>query len=316
MATLGVDHGTRAIRFYLSPSDEFFEIDRKKALKASILKEMEKRIPLGDIELVGLTYSMGDGIDKITDIRRVKNRGVLAERTGEYVGGGTKVYDEIASSGLRTVVIPGLHRGIKALDKRFRALYSHCASAEKVSLSYHAHLETKANDLVVCDVGSNTVTIGVKEGRFFGAIDACLGAMGLQHGPLDLDAIRRIDRGETAANRAFYSAGATKIYPTEDPMEILEPKNESARLALDSLVLSVAMEIAGFAALINPEGIVITGEFGAHENVFSGLKKMLGDFGKVVRIDGSAAAKGSSEIARDVLRGKKDFLGIGVDFEV
>ncbi len=315
MATLGVDHGTRAIRFYVNPNDVFFEIDRKKARKISTLKEIEKRISLDEIELVGLTYSMGDGIDKITDVKKVRDRGVLAEKTGVYVGGGTRVYDEIKAFDLRAVLIPGLHRGIKVLDRRFRALYSHCASAEKVSLSYHAHLETKAKDLVICDIGSNTVTIGIKDGKFFGAIDACLGAIGMHHGALDLEAIRRIDRGVTTANSAFYSSGATKIYPTDDPAKILEPRNKAARLALDSMVLSARMEISGLAAEIKPETIVITGEFGVHKNVFRALKRSFEDSARIVKMNGMAAARGSSEIARDVLRGRRDFLGIGVDFE-
>ncbi|MFQ6105632.1 MAG: methanogenesis marker 12 protein, partial [Candidatus Hydrothermarchaeaceae archaeon] len=53
---------------------------------------------------------MGDGISKITDIRKVKNRGVLAGRTGKYIGTGTRVFDEIKASGMPAVVIPGLHR--------------------------------------------------------------------------------------------------------------------------------------------------------------------------------------------------------------
>lgn len=311
--TLGVDHGTQAVRFCILPAHSssertLFEINRKKLLKVSALGEIERYIPLKKIKLVGLTYSMGDGIDKITDIKKIKNRGVLEEKTGEYIGGGTKVFDDIAASGLRAVVIPGLHRNIKVLDPRFRALYSHCASAEKVSLGYHCYLEAKAENIIISDISSNTVTIGIRDGKFFGAIDACLGAIGILHGPLDLEAIRKIDAGKISANEAFYSSGAVKIY--RDAEGILSPKNSSARLALEALILSAKMEIFSFLGGIEPEAIVITGSAGAHKNVFAKLKKSLEKIAPVFKINGYAAAIGSAEIARDMLLGKKEFLGI------
>ncbi|MFH1773391.1 MAG: methanogenesis marker 12 protein [Methanobacteriota archaeon] len=311
-STLGIDHGTQAVRFCILPERIFFEIDRKKLLKVPVLDEIKKHFPLEKIKLVGLTYSMGDGINKITDIRKVKNRGVQEEKTGEYIGGGTRVFDEIAASRLRAVVIPGLHRGIEILDPRFRALYSHCASAEKVSLSHHCYLEVNkkisVQNLIISDISSNTVTIGIREGKFFGAIDACLGAVGLLHGPLDLEAIRKTDAGKTSANEAFYSSGAAKIY--KNPEGILNPKNSKARLALESLILSAKMEISSFLGEIEPEAIVITGSAGVHKNVFARLKKSLEKIAPVFKINGYAAAIGSAEIARDILLGKREFLGI------
>lgn len=267
------------------------------------MEELRKRVKLEEVELVGVTYSMADGINKITDIRKVKNRGVLAEKTGEYIGGGTKVFDEISASGMPAVAIPGLHRGMKVLDRHFRALYSHCASAEKVSLSYHCYLEVnkrmKAENLIISDVGSNTVTIGIKDGRFFGAIDACLGAIGTEHGPLDMEAIREIDRGKISANRAFYRAGARKI--------------RDKKLALKSMVMSIRMEVSSFLSEIAPEAIVITGSAGASSEIFRRLKP-LKKVARVFRINGYSAAIGSAEIARDVLLGRKDFLGIRSDY--
>ncbi len=305
------------MRFCVLPEKIFFEISRRNAKNISILAEIKKHFAPGKIELVGLTYSMGDAMHTILPIEKVKNRGVLEPKTGEFLGVGTKVFDEIASSGLRAVVIPGLHREIETLDPRFRVLYSHCASADKVSLSYHCYNEVnkkiKAKNLIISDISSNTVTIGIKNKKFFGAIDACLGAIGLQHGALDLEAIRRIDLGYTTANEAFYSAGAVKMYPAKNYSEILEPKNEKAKLALEAMILSVKMEIFGFLSEIKPDAIVITGSAGVHKSIFNALKKTLKKFAPVLKIDGFAAAQGSAEIARDILRGRKDFLGIGVE---
>lgn len=304
------------MRFCILPDNIIFELERNEALNVSVLREIEKHISLDEIKLVGVTYSMGDGIDRITDIKKVKNRGVTEEKVGRYVGGGTKVYDEIAASGLRAVVIPGLHRGIEVLDKRFRALYSHCASAEKVSLSYHIYkrvnMELDASNMIISDISSNTVTVAIKDDRFFGALDACLGAIGLQHGPLDLDTIRRIDKGELTANEAFYSSGATKISGLS-PEEILTDKD--AGLSLEAMILSVKMEICSFLAEIEPDAIVITGSVGVNDRIYQPLKETLRKHAPVFRINGYAAARGSAEIARDILWGRKNFLGIRVDFK-
>lgn len=318
MITLGIDHGTQSIRFCAldGGNKKLFGIGRREVLKKSVLHVIEKYVDLNEIDMVGITYSMGDGIDEIIDIEFVKDRGVLKDTTGEYIGGGTKVFDEIKSLGLRAVVIPGLHRGIEALDARFRALYSHCSGADKVSLSYHAFLEAnkkmKARNIIISDISSNTVTIGIKDGRFFGAIDACLGAIGIFHGPLDLEAIRRIDSMGIKANEVFYSSGATKIFEARDMEEILEPKNEKAKLALEALVLSVKMEIFSFLSEIEPNAFVITGSAGIHYSIFNKLKGVLEAIAPVFNLNRYSAATGSAEIARDILKGKEDFLGMEV----
>jgi putative methanogenesis marker protein 12 len=295
------------------PEEVSFEIPRE-GQPVPVMQEIEKAVALDGLELVGVTYAMGDGISRITDIRRVKNRGVLPGKAGEHKGTGTRVYDEIAASGLRAIVIPGLHRGIRALDPRFRALYSHCASAEKVSLCYDAHLKTGAESLIVTDISSNTVTVGIKNGKFVGAIDACLGAPGLVHGPLDLETLRSIDKGLMGANQAFSRTGVLKITGHRDFGRILNPRGGRDRLALESLVMGVNMEVHSFLGLLEPEVIVVSGWVGVSPQVYKRLKKALADVAPVFRLDGYGAARGSAEIARDVLAGRKDFLGISVDF--
>jgi putative methanogenesis marker protein 12 len=318
MSVLGIDHGTQGVRFCILPENIIFELSRQEVLNVSILKEIDDHFPAGDIELVGLAYSMGDGISKITNIEKVKNMGVLVEKTGKYVGGGTKVYDEIAGSGLKVVVIPGLHRNIEAIDPRFRALYSHMGAADKTSLSYHSYLrvgeDLDAGNIIICDISSNTATIAIKNGQFFGAVDACLGAPGLLHGPLDLEAIRRIDAGEVTANEAFYLSGVNKIAHVEKTKEILESDEKRAELAREALVLAARMEIVSFLGELKPDAFVITGSAGVHKNVFGPLKESLEGTARVFRINSSTAAMGSADIARGVLAGRKDFLGIEVDY--
>jgi putative methanogenesis marker protein 12 len=314
--TLGVDHGTQSIRFCLLEGENrsFFEIGRKRASKGAILNLLEKKDFL-PVELIGMTYSMADTVNSITNINQIQKRGQLKPVTGELVGGGTALFDELQGSGLRTVLISGLHRGIDCLDDRFKLLYSHMASSEKVALGYHAFLEVNKSidtgDILITDISSNTVTIGVKDGKFFGALDACLGAPGLFHGPLDLENIRKIDSGKTTANKAFYSAGISQK-SRQTTGDILLAKTPVEKLALNSLIMAVKMEVEGFSSIINPQSIAIAGSVGVNKLVYGILKSELKHIAPVLKLDKFAAAIGAAEITRDIIKGRKDFLGIGV----
>jgi putative methanogenesis marker protein 12 len=316
--TLGVDHGTETLRFCLLEGQHkrFFEIKREKASQAPVLPLLEKEGFL-DVDLIGLTYSMADGIDVISDLKNVKNRGQLEDITGEFVGSGTRLFDEIALSNKRAVLIPGLHRGTKCLDERFRFLYSHIAASEKVALGYHAFSEVnkkmEAQNIIISDISSNTVTIGIKGARFFGAIDACLGAPGLLHGPLDLGRIRGVDSSQVTANQAFYSSGVSHLSGV-DSKKILDGQSKEANLTLHSLIMAVEMEVMGIASIIQPDAVAIAGSAGVHENIFPTIKENVEKVAPVFKLDGFAAAIGAAEIARDILGGKKNFLGIGVEF--
>jgi len=314
--TLGVDHGTQGIRFCLleKGSKRFYEIGREEASQSSVLKLLEERGFL-DVELIGLTYSMADAIDRITDVRRVDGRGQLATVTGEFVGGGTRLFDEIASSSYPAILIPGLHRGIACLDRRFRMLYSHMAGSDKVALAYHAYLAVnrllRAPELLVSDISSNTVTIAIKDGRFFGAVDACLGAPGLLHGPLDLERIREVDAGGVSANQAFYRGGVAYLAGVSSE-EVLAGRGRSGELGFETLIMAVKMEICGLASLVRPCAIALSGRAGADERLFERLSVELKGLAPVMRLGAYSAALGAAEIARDVLEGRDDFLGIPV----
>ncbi len=316
MSFLGMDHGTGEVRFYVIPDNLGFGIPRRVAASRGVLGELERRVERSRVVLAGVTYGMGDGIDAITPAERVANRGVEPGDAGERTGGGARAYDEVTSR-VRAVVIPGMHRGLGCLDERMRALYSHMASAEKVSIAYDAYLRVRESlggeSFIVTDVSSNTVSVGVEGGRLAGAVDACLGAIGMLHGPLDLEALRRVDRGELTANEAFSRGGAVKICPFSEFEEVLEPRGERARLALRALVLSVEMEIRSLMALVEPEAIVITGSAGVHDSVFLPLRRRLQGIAPVMRVDAYSAARGSAEIARAVHEGRREILGIRVE---
>ena len=205
---IGIDHGTTAIRF--AGGGREFKVTRQDATRF-LYTDLERICPLCNIEGIAVCYSMGDNFSSITSLYRIRNRGVISQDgAGEHIGGGTRVFDEIRRSGLPAVAIPGLHRGSPA-DIRFKA-YSHQASPEKIGIAFQAATDL-GPEVVVSDVSSNTVTLLIKGGRIFGAFDACIFAPGLEHGALDVDAIRRIDRGECGANESFLRAGVRHDAP-------------------------------------------------------------------------------------------------------
>jgi len=333
MVFLGMDHGTTGISFGIISDDEepieVFKIDREdsKAGKVQAIEELEKRIDLKDIKLLGMTYGMGDGISSILPLERVENRGILSiEGAGKITGGGTSVYSEIEKSNIPTVLIPGLHRKSPSLDKLFNAAYSHQASSEKVSISYNGILTTKWKNTIVADISSNSVNILIEDGKIRGAIDACLGAMGIVHGPIDLEMIRNIDEKKSTANEAFSHAGAVKIANIDGKVANMKGKllenyknnDPEAILAIETLAMTVAMEIHGLVGIANNEieGIILTGSMGSMKEPVDFqllLNKFLKNKFKIKILPSSSGAIGAAQIASAIYNGKKDILGIKVD---
>ncbi|MDH7593517.1 MAG: methanogenesis marker 12 protein [Methanomicrobiales archaeon] len=287
---IGIDHGTTAIRFASETGE--FKISRMKARDFSC-SQLERLAPLEEIEGIAVCYSMGDGLTEIRPIGRVKNRGVISQKgAGEHVGGGTRVYDEIAASGLPAVVIPGLHRD-SPTDRRFR-VYSHQASPEKIGIAYEV-VHDLGPDVVISDVSSNTVSLLVSQNRIVGAIDACIFAPGTTQGAIDVDAIRRIDEGRITANSAFQRAGVNYHLPPED--------------RIPALSLFSAMECAALQMLNPSSKVALTGSMAPF--IAPEVKGLLRQ--NIAVYDEWCAARGLVRIAHDVFNGGRDILGIGVD---
>lgn len=315
---IGVDHGTTGIRF-ANTEGRWLEISRKQARdmsKEQIITAVLSGLEAGkeDIELIAVNYSMGDGISRITPIDKVKNRGVISrEGAGVHIGGGTNVYDAIESSGMPAVIVPGIHRG-NYCHPCFR-VYSHGGSADKVGIAYNAFMDAGNRDFIVADISSNTVTMGVQDLKLLGAIDACIFAPGVHHGPLDLQAIRDVDAGLIAANDAFSTAGVTRLiqYKTLDELLVALKNNDPEALwAFDTIAIFASMEIASFLTLIPEARVFAAGSVGSMDVVKNRIEQLVK---KDVKVLGKlSAAVGLSQIARDVHGGKKDILGIGVDY--
>ena len=325
MITVGIDHGTTGMKVCIRENSKntFFVIPRSEVKSRSFIGELSKYVDPKEIDLLSLCYSMGDGIDRILPIEKVKNRGVIStEGVGEKIGGGTKVFDEIRESNIPAVVIPGLHRGIRCIDRRFRALYSHIASPEKLCMAYTAYKIFQLKDFILSDISSNTVTLIVRDGKIFGGIDACIGAPGLLHGPIDLEMIREIDSGRITANEAFSTGGIIKIIRdryrgVENTLEELlrcYKRDERCSLAVESLILSVAMEINALMILNPRRNIVLTGSLVNIEDfaIPERLKEYID--GNFYLLEGESGALGGALIAEDILKGVRSILGVEVDY--
>lgn len=308
---LGVDHGTTAIRF-ASTEGRCLELPRKEASSLStdeIIKRIRRHLDLEEAELVALTYSMGDGINKIVKLDDAPNRGLLQQDgAGIHVGGGTKVFDAIKKSGWPSVLLPGIHRG-SDIDPRLK-VFSHGMSPEKVGLAYGIFREG-VESFIVSDASSNTVTFGVLNGKIVGAIDAPIFAPGLTQGPLDVEAIRNVDAGRMTANQAFTCGGILRKVGAES----LEGCSvEQRKDALESLALFAAMEISAMTVLLRDLGETLPRLFLAGSPAYL-IEERVSELldREVFSLGRCASAQGCAWIAEDIYAGAKSILGIEVD---
>ena len=330
MVFVGMDHGTTGVSFtILTDEPVHLKIGRDELSKGTVsaIEELKKRVNLDSIDLMAITYAMGDGINTITPLDKVKDRGILSmEGAGKVTGGGTAVYDEIRTSGIPTILIPGIHKNTKCLDPRFRAAYSHHASSEKISICYNAYLETGYDNMIVSDISSNTVSILIEDGIIKGAIDACIGAMGIVHGPLDLEMLRNIDDGLKTANECFSRAGAIKIADIDTNVSFAKEQliqkyiegNRNAELAFETMIMTIIMEIYGLAGIADSklDGIILTGSVGSMEtpfNVFNSVKEGVKNLAPVIKLPATSGSIGSAQIAKAVFEGNGSILGINVE---
>ena len=333
MVFIGMDHGTTGISFCIMSDEgeviEVFKIGREESKKGlvSATEEIMKRVDLDSVKLIAITYAMGDGINQILPTAKVENRGILSiNGAGKVTGGGTSVFSELESLDIDSIMIPGLHKDSDSLNELFRAAYSHQASPEKVSICYNAYKETGWSNFIVADISSNSVDILIEDGKIKGAMDACLGAMGVVHGPIDLEMIRDIDEGRLSANECFSHAGAVKIADIDTKvanmkdilLENYKNGDEKAILAINTLIMTVAMEIAGLDVVCENEieGIVLTGSIGSATEPFNfedEINKYFKNKYPLKVVSKESGAIGAAQIAMDVYNGKEEILGIEVN---
>jgi putative methanogenesis marker protein 12 len=323
---LGVDHGTRAIRF-ANTDGKCFVIPRAEAGRlapSQIADRIREAFDLSDggggdvgagsaekVDLLALCYSMGDGICEIVRIEDAENRGVISQDgAGLHVGGGTNVFDAVREAKWPAILLPGIH-GRSEIDPRMK-VFSHGASPEKVGLAYKVYKDGK-RDFIISDASSNVVTIGVAAGKIVGAIDAPIFAPGLLHGPLDVAAIRAVDAGKMTANEAFTRGGILR----KRGLTLKSCTDREKEAAFEALALYAAMEIAAMAVLLRDLGAAEPALYLAGDpasRIAGRVSQLLGR--EVLPLQSCDAALGCALIAEDVYGGAREVLGLRVDGRV
>jgi putative methanogenesis marker protein 12 len=306
----GVDHGTTAIRFATSEG-RCWELLRKEAsqLSPEHIVDLIKQNLGAEIELIAMSYSMGDGLTEIVKMEDAPNRGLIQQDgAGLQIGGGTRVYEAVRWAGWPAILLPGIHRNSN-IDPRLK-VFSHGMSAEKVGLAYFVYRQGDPS-FIVCDASSNTVTFGVLQGEIVGAIDAPIFAPGLIQGPLDVEDIRAVDSGKMTANQAFSHGG---ILAKLGYSSLEECGPQLRKHVLDSLALFAAMEISAMEVLLRDRGESSFGLYLAGSpapEIESRVSKLLGR--EVKPLGRCAAANGCALIAEDVFYGCDSIMGLKVN---
>ncbi|MBI4362487.1 MAG: methanogenesis marker 12 protein [Euryarchaeota archaeon] len=308
---LGIDHGTRAVRFTLLREkhlESVWGLPRLRAARLSarqVLQGLEGAIgiPLEDIRMAAMAYGMGDGFSRIVPLSRLRNRGIRGP-AGPLTGGGARVFDALRASRVPAVAVPGLHPGTLH-DPRFH-LYSHGAGADKAGVSRAAR-EMAGADFIVVDVGANCAGVAVSRGVFAGALDATLLSPGLLQGPLDLDGLRRADSRGDSALREFSTGGVLHRYRLGSEEALFGPSRR-AQSARRALALHVAMVMASLRVPFPRARLLLSGSAGLRLRPH--VARLLGE--PVASAGPHAAARGCALIARDVSRGAREVLGIPV----
>ncbi len=259
MNFIGIDHGTESIRI-ASRGDINICLELPRKGFPGFEEAVRDHLDLREIDVIAFSYSMGDSLKGFATIDQVEDYGIRSlAGAGEVTGTGRALFDELRETGIECWLAPGLHAGSPFIDHRFSKMYSHSAAGDKVlsamwamnvlraeveedRISTGPSLST-AGDLIISDVGANTVTVAMKQGRLVGGIDATLLAPGMTQGPLDLDMIRDVDAGRMTANEAFTEGGLGDL----------------DMASLDALALGVSMEMLALQAAASTRTFVVVG---------------------------------------------------------
>jgi len=148
-------------------------------------------------------------------------------------------------------------------------------------------------------------------GKIIGALDAPIFAPGLVQGPLDVEAIRKVDAGMMTANEAFTRGG---ILAKMGLSSLEECSAAEKSYALQTLSLFAAMEIAAMIILMRDLGEPRPDLFLAGSPspiIRERVSELLGR--DVKSLERFSAAKGCACIAEDVFKGRESILGLAVD---
>ncbi|WP_088335096.1 methanogenesis marker 12 protein [Methanopyrus sp. KOL6] len=326
MMYVGIDHGTSGIKVAACDGErdpEFLgKAPRRKVAEHGLLRSLpdEARRAVEEAECICLNYGMGDALTEFTPLEEAEDLGLgygLRDTggSGQEFGAGRRMVEELSELGVEAYLAPGIHRDLPRLDGAFR-IFSHVASGEKLGTARLALELSSSDDLVVCDTSSNTVSVVVKDGEVIGGIDACLGAPGILQGPLDLEAIRRIDAGELSANEAFSTGGIVKVVNCagKDPESAVEEFiQRCGKEEKEWLARLVAWEVVGLGIVYDCDEAWIGGTLSGDDEFMGALERVLSKaFNRVAGLPPESASMGLALIAADIASGARSVLGVRI----
>ncbi|WP_457615163.1 methanogenesis marker 12 protein [Methanopyrus sp.] len=324
---VGIDHGTSGIKVAVydggEGNPEFLgKAPRHKVAKHGLLRSLpdEARRAVEEAECICLNYGMGDALVELTPLEEAEDLGVGyglrgTGGAGPEFGAGRRMIEELSELDVKAYLVPGIHRDLPRLDEAFR-VFSHVASGEKLGTARLALELSSSNDLVVCDTSSNTVSVVLKDGEVIGGIDACLGAPGVLQGPLDLEAIRKVDTGELSANEAFSTGGIVKIIDCagKDPDSAVDEFIRRCGVGEKELLARlVAWEVAGLGVVYDCDEVWIGGALSGDGEFIGALEGILSKaFNRVAELPPESASMGLALIAADIASGARSVLGVRI----
>jgi hypothetical protein len=316
---LGIEHSSKHMGFAVLDKGKIRKVtllDRERLAKTDENVLDILGLSRDSIDMVGLTYSAADGINAITDLRKIKN---LGQRNINHfgfekpVGGGTKVYKDIEESGVRAVLIPGVHDGLPHMDPYFRHYSSLCTS-DKTAITYYAfdHLQKRipgAKNFITCSVGNTLMATVVRDGELRGG-SLWLGG---SYGMVDLRVLRLLAAKKLHLKDAF-------IYNSLfNRMKMDQEKAMKSVRFLDMVAdsaLQITFSLVPFAGKL--DAVFLAGRYTKAEApvniaqlIRSRIEKIL-DVPVVVGGENPGAI-GSALIAEKVFNGAGEVLGIPVD---
>ncbi|MDG5778394.1 hypothetical protein QA599_18240 [Haloarculaceae archaeon H-GB1-1] len=315
---VGIDHSTTGIKVTCLGDDHpehAFRIDRREVDDGSVLAALAEHVDPDDVTLATMTYSWANGISEIVDIERPSNRGVKDYTgLGYETGAGARTYDQLRSSSIPTVVLPGVHDGLDTLHPYFKH-YSTLAGADKVAdMRYALERARKAgaDGNVIWACASSSCMAGlISEGELRGFFHW----MGPVHGWPDPQAIREGE--DDGFEDVFMQCGIVPRSGQEvaDVHDITDPEIfEKVYWATMQNVYS----LYPFADMLGPrslDAIVLTGRLMRREQPMSLGRRVYEqclDLAPTFTAEPYSAAHGAALVARDVARGADEVLGIPV----
>lgn len=323
MVFIGIDHSTTGVKTAIMSRDEEFEtftIERSASDDGawSFLDNLSGHVDLETVELIANSYSYGDNFSEITDIEAVDGRGVVDHMgAGHGFGTGTQVFDELAESDLPCIVYPGVHNGLDCLHPYFQHYSVYCG-ADMVAMTRFSkdvlseEYGEDASFIAACVSSSSMATV-VIDGTLRGAFHW----IGLIHGHVDIDYLRRIKHGEERPDDIFMKSGL--LYRSGKSFEQIKGVPDAE--LLESVYWATVHNIYSlypFAKVGSDEGVdavTLSGRLRTVTEPFD-LKEQITDATSDVApthiCPDFASAKGAALIAKEVANGADDVLGIPV----